>query len=64
MVVCANSMEGGGTDTVTFSNYSVIYSDGSTELASFTATISSDTVSVQFDAADNDVLTYAVTFLA
>ena len=64
MIVCAASMEGGGTDTVTFSNYSIIYSDGSTELASFTATISSDTVSVQFDATDNDVITYAVTFLA
>ena len=41
----------------------VLYSDGSTELGTFTASMSSGTVSVNIDADDDDVCTYAVTFL-
>ena len=65
MIICAASMEGGvSPDTVAFSNYSEIYSDGSTKLVDFNVTISSDIVSLEFDATDDDLLTYSVTFLA
>ena len=64
MIICAASMEGGGTDAVAYSNYSEIYSDGSTKLVDFDVSISSDIVSLQFDATDDDLLTYSVTFLA
>lgn len=61
MLICSDT--GGGND-VAYSNYSVIYSDGSTELGTVRATASSGTVSVHVDADDNDTVTYAVTFLA
>ncbi len=61
MLICADTSSG---DAVNYSNYSVLYSDGSTELGTVQATISSDTVSVKVDADDNDTVTYAVTFLA
>jgi len=61
MLICSDT--GGGND-VAYSNYSVIYSDGSTELGTVRATGSSGTISVHVDADDNDTVTYAVTFLA
>jgi len=61
MMICADTSSG---DAVNYSNYSVLYSDGSTELGTCAASISSDTVSVTVDADDNDTVTYAVTFLA
>jgi len=61
MLICAETASG---DAVNYSNYSVLYSDGSTELGTVRATISSNTVSVKVDADDNDTVTYAVTFLA
>ena len=54
-----------GTDALNYSNYSVLYSDGSTELGTFAASIASDgTVTVEVDADDNDIITYMVNFLA
>ena len=61
MLICSDTSSG---DAIAYSNYSVIYSDGSTELGTVQATISSDTVSVKVDADNNDTVTYAVTFLA
>ena len=61
MLICSDT--GGGT-AISFSNYSVIYSDGSTELGTVRATMTSGTVSVHVDADNNDTVTYAVTFLA
>ena len=61
MMICADTSSG---DAVNYSNYSVLYSDGSTELGTCAASISSDTVSVTVDADNDDVVTYAVTFLA
>ena len=62
VLICADTT---GTDQVAFSNYSVIYSDGSTELGTYNVSIASDgTVTMEVDADDDDVLTYAVTFLA
>lgn len=62
LLVCADTT---GTDQLAYSNYSVLYSDGSTELGTVSAAIASDgTVSVKVDADDNDIVTYAVTFLA
>ena len=61
MLVCSDTSSG---DAVSFSNYSVLYSDGTTELGTVQATITSNTVSVKVDADDNDIVTYAVTFLA
>tara|TARA_Y100000004_G_scaffold128754_1_gene145038 strand:- start:559 stop:2544 length:1986 start_codon:yes stop_codon:yes gene_type:complete len=61
MLICADTT---GTDELNFSNYSILYSDGSTEIATFSATIASDgTVSVNVDGDDNDDFYYAVTFL-
>ena len=61
MLVCADTT---GTDALNYSNYSVLYSDGSTELGTFTATIASDgTVSVNVDADDDDDIYYSVVFL-
>ena len=62
MLICADTTS---TDQLAFSNYSVVYSDGSTELGTFSASIASDgTVTVEVDADDDDEITYAVTFLA
>lgn len=61
MLICSDTSSG---DAIAYSNYSVLYSDGSTELGTVQATISSDTVSVKVDADDNDIVTYSVTFLA
>ena len=62
MLICADTTS---TDQLAFSNYSVVYSDGSTELGTFSASIASDgVVTVEVDADDDDVITYAVTFLA
>ena len=61
MLICADTT---GTDALNYSNYSVLYSDGSTEIATFSASIASDgTVSVNVDGDDNDDFFYAVTFL-
>lgn len=61
MMICADTSSG---DAVNYSNYSVLYSDGSTELGTVSASISTNTVSVKVDADINDTVTYAVTFLA
>ena len=61
MLICADTT---GTDALNFSNYSVLYSDGSTEIATFSASIASDgTVSVNVDGDDNDDFFYSVVFL-
>jgi len=64
MLVCADTTI---TDQLNYSNYSVLYSDGSTELVTYTATIASDgTVSVNVDGNgthDNDDIYYSVVFL-
>jgi len=61
MIICADPT---GTDQVAFSNYSEVYSDGSTKLVDYAVAISSDTVTLSFDGDDDDIITYAVTFLA
>lgn len=61
MIICADPT---GTDEVAFSNYSEVYSDGSTKLVDYAVAISSDTVTLSFDGDDDDTVTYAVTFLA
>lgn len=61
MIICADPT---GTDQVAFSNYSEVYSDGSTKLVDYAVAISSDTVTLSFDGDDDDTVTYAVTFLA
>ena len=61
MIICADPT---GTDEVAFSNYSEVYSDGSTKLVDYAVSISSDTVTLSFDGDDDDIVTYAVTFLA
>ena len=61
MIICADPT---GTDQVAFSNYSEVYSDGSTKLVDYAVAISSDTVTLSFDGDDDDTITYAVTFLA
>lgn len=61
MLICADTT---GTDALNYSNYSVLYSDGSTEIATFSASIASDgTVSVNVDGDDNDDFFYSVVFL-
>lgn len=61
MLICSDSTV---TDEVAFSNYSEVYSDGSTKLVDYAVAISSGTVTLSFDGDENDIITYAVTFIA